>query len=106
MVAIFEFNTSKGRVGGFDVSFVIRFCAPRPPTISSHELGFWPLKEAGMIPPLVLGKRGEFERSFFQGAFAVCSCVGMLFISTLFGDVRFSTKPCVRAPCFAKAHKR
>ena len=79
---------------------------PAPPTISSHELGFWPLKEAGMIPPLVLGKRGEFERSFFQGAFAVCSCVGMLFISTLFGDVRFSTKPCVRAPCFAKAHKR
>ena len=65
-VAILEFNTSKGRVGGnINVSNVIRFffCAPRPPYLYSggSSLFYGPLRpwlnEAILIPPFVLGKK-------------------------------------------------
>ena len=62
IVAIFEFNTSKGRVGGnINVSNVIRFfllCPPPPLLVLWRFVSIlWPLNEAILIPPFVLGKK-------------------------------------------------
>ena len=37
----FKFNTSKGRVGGFDVSYVNRFLCPPPPLLFQYSVGFF-----------------------------------------------------------------
>ena len=83
----FKFNTSKGRVGGFDVSYVIRFCAPRPTYFCFSDVLFVWLSRLFVLSHVYIGpltrpewylhcarKRSECCATFFSCACSVCFC--------------------------------
>ena len=77
---------------------------PPPPAISSQELWFLAPERGPNDSSTCARKKGESERSFFIVHLQFVLVLASLFISTLFGDVRFRRNLAL-GPLFVNAHK-